>query len=182
MSEITPEELSAYERLSPRQKAFVDAFLELGDSTEAARLCNYNQPRAAGFHLLSLRWVRRALKEKGAELGPSVAGVKEILRTLTNEMRTAEEPKDRIKAAELLGKRYAIFITRQELSGKNGRPIELIAKKQIDLSKLSDEELNILDAANRIIAKALPSGLEPSDPGRERAQISEARGEDLSDS
>jgi phage terminase small subunit len=157
MSEITQAELSYYERLNGRQKAFVDAYLECGEATEAAITAGYSSlaAKTIGYQLIHThKFIRRALREKGYSLGPSVAGVKEVLQTLTVEMRSAPEPKDRIKAAELLGKRYGIFVTRQEISGKGGKPIEhrVTAKRELDLSNLSNEELDNLES---IIRKAV---------------------------
>jgi phage terminase small subunit len=166
MSEITKEELSAYNRLTQKQRAFVDAFIEYGEGEKAAEVAGYISRGYASRHLLKNMWVRRALRDKGADMGPSVAKPKEVLQTLTEEMRSAPEPKDRIKAAELLGKRYGMFITRQEISGKDGKPIEVKAKRDIDYSKLSTDELRQLES---LLTKALP--------GQDQGGVAEKGGE-----
>ncbi|SMG51466.1 terminase small subunit [Dethiosulfovibrio salsuginis] len=52
---------------------------------------------------------------------------------------------DKVRALELLGKHLGMFVERKEITGRDGGPIE--HNQKIDLSILSDEELNILENA-----------------------------------
>lgn len=125
--------------LSMKQRAFVDHYIELGNATEAYKLAGYSckSDRVAGVEghkLLKNPKIRDAIAQRVAEKDEArIAKQDEVLQYLTKVMRGDETEevvvvegqgdgcsearaldksvgaKDRIKAAELLGKRYGIF-------------------------------------------------------------------------
>lgn len=59
--------------------------------------------------------------------------------------------KGALTALELIGKHLGMFVNKVQLSGLNGGPIEIESKKTIDLSGLTDEELEALERIARKI-------------------------------
>lgn len=123
-------------RLTIKQKAFADYYIELGNATEAAIKAGYS-PKYAGQNadkLLKNTKIRTYIDERLKEIEDArIADAAEVLKYLTaimrNELteevvvvegggegyshaRTVEKDisaRDRNKAAELLGKRYGLF-------------------------------------------------------------------------
>ncbi|MED4979384.1 terminase small subunit [Geobacillus stearothermophilus] len=124
-------------KLTPKQKAFADYYIELGNAEEAARKAGYSDATARGHahKLLQNVAIRQYLDERIAEKdSKQIAKQDEILSFLTQVMRgevTERIPivgkdlfevvdntpsiKDRVKAAELLGKRYALWTEKQQV-------------------------------------------------------------------
>ncbi|MEN3133293.1 MULTISPECIES: terminase small subunit [Bacillus cereus group] len=126
-------------RLTPKQQAFCDYYIETGNATEAAKKAGYSEKTAKDMgsenlakpHLKS--YIEKRMAEKDEE---RVASQDEILHFLTNVMRgetTEQIPvgqgegyfelqdkdtyvKDRVKAAELLGKRHMMWTEKKEVS------------------------------------------------------------------
>ncbi|WP_337033215.1 terminase small subunit [Paenibacillus illinoisensis] len=126
-------------QLTEKQKKFMDYFIETGNSTEAARRAGYKQPHVQGAQTLDK--LRHLIDVKLAEKDSArVAKQDEILEFLTCVMRgeikeqfplgmgmgeqslvkKELDGKDRIKAAELLGKRYALWTDKQQVDGTVG--------------------------------------------------------------
>ncbi|MEC4566759.1 terminase small subunit [Paenibacillus sp. CMAA1739] len=126
-------------KLTEKQKRFIDYFVETGNSTEAARRAGYKQPHVQGAQTLDK--LRSLIDKKiAAKDGERIAKQDEILEFLSEVMRgkvKEEYPlgmgmgeqslvkkeldgKDRIKAAELLGKRYAMWTDKQQVDGSVG--------------------------------------------------------------
>ncbi|MFK0524766.1 terminase small subunit [Paenibacillus illinoisensis] len=126
-------------QLTEKQKKFIDYFIETGNSTEAARRAGYKQPHVQGAQ--TLEKLRHLIDVKLAEKDSArVAKQDEILEFLSSVMRGEVKEqfplgmgmgeqslvkkeldgKDRIKAAELLGKRYALWTDKQQLEGNVG--------------------------------------------------------------
>ena len=115
------------ERLTERQKRFIDYYITTGNKTEAARLAGYKQPESQGSqNYEKLRvFINNKLAVKDIE---RIAAQDEILEYLTKGIRgeLTEEAilpdgtviekqlsvKDAIRCAELLGKRYGLFAER----------------------------------------------------------------------
>lgn len=125
-----------------RQKRFVDYFVETGNATEAARRAGYkgnNLNRIGSENLAKLdAEIKARIAEKDAA---RIASQDEVLQYLTAVMRGEETEevvvvegcgegisearrmdkalagRDRIKAAELLGKRYLLFGERVDMAG-----------------------------------------------------------------
>lgn len=125
--------------LTEKQKRFIDYYVETGNATEAARRAGYKQAHVQGAQNLSK--LRSFIDEKiSCKDSERIAKQDEILEFLTSVMRgqvKEEFPiglgmgeqelvkkeldgKDRIKAAELLGKRYAMWTDKQQIDGAVG--------------------------------------------------------------
>lgn len=134
-------------KLTPKQKAFADFYIELGNATEAAQKAGYkgnNLNRIASENLSKLD-IKQYIDERMKEIeNDRIAKAEEVLAFLSSSLRgdVLEEvvatesdgaggikpvilkkqlsAKDRIKAAELLGKRYALFTEKVDLEGNVG--------------------------------------------------------------
>ncbi|HAT4125218.1 terminase small subunit [Clostridium perfringens] len=128
-------------KLTPKQKAFTEYYIETGNATEAARKAGYkgkNLNRIASENLSKLD-IKNYIDEKMKELeNKRIAKAEEVLEYLTRVLRGEEteqvvvtenigdfmseakvvdkeiSAKDKIKAAELLGKRYRLFVDKVE--------------------------------------------------------------------
>jgi phage terminase small subunit len=126
--------------LTPKQKAFADYFIETGNAADAAIRAGYSKKtaRSIGSENLTKPNIKNYIDARMAEKDAArVAKQDEILEFLTKVMRgeyTEQIPvgigegaqqledkdtylKDRVKAAELLGKRYAMWTDKQQLDG-----------------------------------------------------------------
>jgi phage terminase small subunit len=128
-------------KLTPKQRKFADYYIELGNATEAARKAGYSQKTAKqiGQENLTKPDLKFYIDERLKELqSAKVADQQEIIEFLTSVMRgeLKEETlygvgmgeqsvreielsgKERLKAAELLGKRYSLWTDRTEITGE----------------------------------------------------------------
>lgn len=114
--------------LTPKQKAFADYFIELGNATEAAIRAGYNKKTARQIGSMNLTKVdiKQYIDERLAKIEDErIAKGEEVLQYLTKVMRGEEKDQfgldaslqDRTKAAELLGKRYRLFTEKIEVDG-----------------------------------------------------------------
>lgn len=130
--------------LDERQKKFADLFLETGNATESYKQAGYkakgNAAEAAASRLLRNVKVKAYIDEIAEKnQNNRIASRDEILEYLTKVMRgelSEEVPvptkkgisivdveagiKDRTKAAELLGKRYAMWTDNKNIEGNLG--------------------------------------------------------------
>ena len=127
--------------LTPKQKAFADCYIELGNATEAAIKAGYNEKTARFIASENLtkpnikNYIDERMKQiesdriaKAEEvlafLSASLRGevLEEVVSTETDEtggirpaiIKKQISIKDRIKAAELLGKRYRMWTDKVE--------------------------------------------------------------------
>lgn len=136
-------------KLTIKQKAFADYYIELGNATEAYIKAGYKASKrdiaeVEGCKLLRNPKVKAYLKEREKQIeSDRIAKAEEVLAFLSASLRgeVLEEvvstesiegmikpvilkkqlsAKDRIKAAELLGKRYALFTEKVDLEGNVG--------------------------------------------------------------
>ena len=117
---------SEYEKLTEKQKRFIDYYIETGNGTEACKRAGYNgenQNKLASENLTKLdRFIRPLLDNKQNE---RIASQDEILEYLTRVMRGQEKDQfnldasiqDRTKCAELLGKRYGSWKENVKVEG-----------------------------------------------------------------
>lgn len=116
------------ELMSEKQRAFCDYYLESLNATEAAKKAGYSEKtaRSTGCENLTKPNIKEYIEIRLAEMeAHRVADAEEVLQYLTRVMRGEERDsfdmdpslQDRTKAAELLGKRYRLFIDKQEVSG-----------------------------------------------------------------
>ena len=128
-------------KLTPKQKAFADYYIELGNATEAAIKAGYSKKTATviGAENLIKPNIKSYIDQRIKELDEkAIARQEEVLKYLTKVMRGEEMEevvvtesigdfmsearilkkqvgiKERNKAAELLGKRYRLFVDKVE--------------------------------------------------------------------
>lgn len=112
-------------RISEKQKAFCDYYIETGNATEAARKAGYSNKytNTNANKLLQNTTVKAYLDERLKQIEDKrIAKPVEVLQYLTKVMRGEEKDQfdldaplnERTKAAELLGKRYRLFTEKIE--------------------------------------------------------------------
>jgi len=131
-------------KLTAKQQKFCDAYIEIGNATEAAKQAGYSKKTAftIGIENLKKPCIKSYIDEKIKEISDAtIATGEEVLQLLTSTMRgeTREEvvvvesigdyrseartikkqvsAKERIKAAELVGKRYQLFTDKVSVEG-----------------------------------------------------------------
>lgn len=126
-------------RLTPKQKAFCDYYIELGNATEAARKAGYSEKTARfiGQENLTKPNIKSYIADRMAQKEKErIASQDEVLQFLTQVMRgevteatpiimkdewemVEKEPniRDRVKAAEQLGKRYSLWTDNLNVDG-----------------------------------------------------------------
>ena len=146
-------------KLNIKQKAFADYFIETGNAYQSAIKAGYSENYAKGnvIKLLENESVKAYIDERMKQIeSDRIAKAEEVLAFLSSSLRgevleevvTTEtvdgmikpvilkkqlSAKDRIKAAELLGKRYALFTEKVDLEGNVG--VTIID----DIGSLEDE-------------------------------------------
>ena len=111
-------------KLTPKQKAFAEAYIETGNQTEAARRAGYSEKCAysIGNENLSKPEVSAYIKERMAELeSQRVASADEVMRFFSSVMRGEVKDQfgldaslqDRLNAGKELMKRYAAVHDRE---------------------------------------------------------------------
>ena len=125
-------------KLNEKQKAFADYYIESLNATESYKIaynCSYNTARTNGARLLANANIKEYIDEvMSAKNESRIASQDEILQILTGiargiteeevvqfsqlgeELRTTRKPtiKDRMRASELLGKRYRMWVDKVE--------------------------------------------------------------------
>lgn len=122
-----------YEKLSEKQKRFIDEFIEYADAKKAAIAAGYSEKTAKQIGSENLSKLYRFIQWKTQSIKTDkIASQQDVLEFLTRVMNNQEKDafgldaslQDRIKSAELLGKRYGTFVEKRELSG--GYKVELV--------------------------------------------------------
>lgn len=107
----------AKDKLTARQQAFVEAYA--GNATAAALAAGYSKKTAAfiGAENLKKPQIQDAIKAREAQrLAPTIATRRERQEFWTSVLRNEDEAmKNRLKAAELLGKSEGDFLERVEM-------------------------------------------------------------------
>ena len=144
-------------KLTEKQKRFADYYIETGNATESARRAGYkgkNLNNVASENLAKVG-VKSYIDEKLKVLeNERIASAKEVLEFLTKSMRgeldeevvvvegtgdgTSEARKikkqiglrERIKSAELLGKRYRLFTDKVEVEGVV--PVMIVGESELE--------------------------------------------------
>ena len=127
----------ATKKLTEKKKKFADYYIKTGNATESAKYAGYSEKTAysSGQRLLKDVEVARYVEETMEQLKKeTIADADEVLQLLTQIARgqTTEEnafidkngnpvivktqvkEKERIKALELLGKRYKLYVDKVE--------------------------------------------------------------------
>ena len=125
-------------KLNPKQQAFADFYIELGNASEAAMSAGYSKAyaRTHVYKLLENASIKTYIEKRMEKLkSERVADQQEVMEYLTSILRGEQteetlrgigegaqtiddidvSAKDRIKAAELLGKRYAMWTDKQQV-------------------------------------------------------------------
>lgn len=106
--------MSGGDDLTPKQRAFVIAYRETGNGVESARRAGYdgndNTLRNVASENLTKPNIKKALRELDLADKPKIASANEVLEILTEMARDRDYfPPARVKASELLGKRYRLW-------------------------------------------------------------------------
>lgn len=134
-------------KLTVKQRAFADYYIELGNATEAYIRAGYkvksrNIAEVEGHKLLRNPKVKNYIEERLEQIeSERIADAAEVMKYLTSVMRgqseaeivvvegdgdgmssarkikKAPDERERLKAAELLGKRYSIFTDKVNIEG-----------------------------------------------------------------
>ena len=124
-------------KLKPKELKFAEEWLKTTNATQSAIKAGYSERTAysAGSRLLKKVDVKQYIDERLAEMKEnSIADTDEVMQFLSSTMRGdipdqfGLDPalNDRLKAAELIGKRYKLFTDKQEISGADGEPIKVV--------------------------------------------------------
>ena len=144
-------------KLTEKQKRFADYYIETGNGAEAARLAGYkgkNLNNIASENLAKLG-IKNYIDEKLTEMSNKrIASANEVMELLTSAARGELEEevvvvegegdgcsmartikkqigaKDRIKAAELLGKRYRLWTDKMEVKGMV--PVMIVGEDELE--------------------------------------------------
>ena len=127
---------SITQKLTQKQQRFVDEYIISGNATQAAIKAGYSKKTAKqmGTENLAKPIVKTAIEKRNEEIqSEKTADMTEVMEYLTSVMRgeqtesvaTAKgvyddvevSAKDRIKAAELIGKRHGAWTDKKEISG-----------------------------------------------------------------
>lgn len=156
------------QKLTEKQRRFVAAYIKTGNAAEAARKAGYKKTTADAIGRENLRkpTVRKAINARLKEIeNAQIADAKEVMRHLTSAMRGEIEEevivcegygegvskartikkhlsaRDRLKAAELLMRRYGLAMSDIEQEEKKAKTAALNRGGEED----KGEEVTILD-------------------------------------
>ncbi len=115
-------------KLTPKQKKFAEYYIQCGNASEAARKAGYSEKTAPFIGAENLKkpqisqYIKKRMEKQDKEL---IADTDEVLKFFTDTMRGEVKDQfgldpslaDRIKAAELLGKRYRLFTDKVSVEG-----------------------------------------------------------------
>ena len=136
-------------KLNAKQKAFCEFYVASGNATDAAIKAGYSKSYARDrIHTLMKsigisRYIEKLMQKSQSE---RIATAEEVLNYLTSVMRgegqeeivantgdivyTSPNIKDRIKAAELIGKRYALWTDKTKIEGT--LPVMIVGEDDLD--------------------------------------------------
>lgn len=139
--------------MTPRQQKFCDEYLISGNATDAAIKAGYSRKTAkqTGSENLAKPDLRAYIDEQLAKIhSAKIADAEEVMKYLTSVMRGEHteqvlklvgegvqtvtdidvSAKERLKAAELIGKRYALFSDKMDLGG--AVPVVIMGDDQLE--------------------------------------------------
>lgn len=131
-------------KLTPKQRAFCDYYIETGNATESAIRAGYSKKTAkeTGYENLTKPHILNYIKERNKEIESArIANMKEVKEFWTEILRSGEiEVKDRLKASEYIAKTNGAFLDKVEHSGNMSvnNPFEGLTTEQ--LLKIAGEE------------------------------------------
>lgn len=115
-------------KLTPKQKKFAEYYIKCGNATEAAKKAGYSEKSAYAIGQENLKkpvisqYIAKRMEKQDKAL---IADADEVLKFFTDTMRGNVKDQfgldpalsDRIKSAELLGKRYRLFSDKVSVEG-----------------------------------------------------------------
>ncbi|MDM8220031.1 terminase small subunit [Limosilactobacillus mucosae] len=124
-------------KLTNKQQAFIDAYCSVSkfNATDAARRAGYKHPHVQGAQNLSKlsSQIAQRMQELKEKSGASIISQQEVaqrlsrfadgsikVQQLANNGKLVDapvSPKDQLKALELLGKSYGMFVDKKEING-----------------------------------------------------------------
>lgn len=129
-------------KLTEKQKRFADHYIETGNAAESAVRAGYSEKTAAemGYENLNKPHLRQYINIRLEEMNAErIMKADEVMTLLTSIARNEEQEdvvlfgdsgaeiaqkgmsaKDRLKALELIGKRYTLFTDKTQLEGNIG--------------------------------------------------------------
>lgn len=120
------EDEKDYNKLTEKQKRFIDYYVETANATESAKKAGYSSKTAKNIGAENLTKLNYFIQERLQQLEDNrIASQEEVLQYLTKVMRGEEKDQfgldaslqDRTKCAELLGKRYGTFKEKVDVTG-----------------------------------------------------------------
>ena len=120
------EDEKDYNKLTEKQKRFIDYYVETANATESAKRAGYSSKTAKNIGAENLTKLNYFIQERLQQLEDNrIASQEEVLQYLTKVMGGEEKDQfgldaslqDRTKCAELLGKRYGIFKEKVDVTG-----------------------------------------------------------------
>ena len=137
------------DKMTEMQKAFCDYYIETGNATESAIRAGYSKKtaKAIGSENLTKPYIKQYIDERLKQIEDArIAKGEEVLQYLTKVMRGEEKDQfgldaslqDRTRAAELLGKRYRLFVDKVEQ--KIDATVNSTAKLDSILEQLEEED------------------------------------------
>ena len=128
--------MSSITKLTQKQRRFIDEYIISGNATQAAIKAGYSKKtaRKIGQENLTKPDIKAAIEKRNAEIqSKKTADLTEVMEYLTSVMRGEQtesvatskgvyfnvevSAKDRIKAAELIGKRNGAWTDKKEING-----------------------------------------------------------------
>ena len=128
--------MSSITNLTQKQRRFIDEYIISGNATQAAIKAGYSKKtaRKIGQENLTKPDIKAAIEKRNAEIqSKKTADMTEVMEYLTSVMRGEQtesvatskgvysnvevSAKDRIKAAELIGKRNGAWTDKKEING-----------------------------------------------------------------
>lgn len=120
------EDEKNYNKLTEKQKRFIDYYIETANATESAKRAGYSSKTAKNIGAENLTKLNYFIQERLQQLEDNrIASQEEVLQYLTKVIRGEEKDQfgldaslqDRTKCAELLGKRYGTFKEKVDVTG-----------------------------------------------------------------
>lgn len=120
------EDEKDYNKLTEKQKRFIDYYVETANATESAKRAGYSSKTAKNIGAENLTKLNHFIQGRLQQLEDNrIASQEEVLQYLTKVMRGEEKDQfgldaslqDRTKCAELLGKRYGTFKEKVDVTG-----------------------------------------------------------------
>ena len=117
-------------KLTAKQEAFVDYYIETGVATEAYKRAyssnNDNTAAKEGHKLLKNPKITQEISERNNQLkSDRIADMEEVKQFWTNTLRSEENDlKDRLKASEFIAKTNAAFIDKVDANVNMNKKLE----------------------------------------------------------